>query len=237
MDPPGEHGCGYPGEGRDMEPDSILFLHGFASSSKGEKGTFLGEKFTGVEEITFHAVDFNPTPTDFKQMTVTGMINRLRQFVLDRDLGEVSLIGSSLGALVALHYGRWYPVRRLLLLAPLLYYQSLSMSDDDLSLWEERATIDIDHYAFPGKLPLLYDFHLDGQRYDEIVDPPAETLVIHGWQDEIVPVEDSRFFAEKYEGRVELREVKSDHRLGDQLDVIWESVESFLLNGVTGAEA
>jgi alpha/beta superfamily hydrolase len=74
-------------------------------------------------------------------------------------------------------------------------------------------------------------------RYDEIVDPPAETLVIHGWQDEIVPVEDSRFFAEKYEERVELREVKSDHRLGDQLDVIWESVESFLLNGVTGAEA
>jgi len=220
-----------------MEPDSILFLHGFASSSKGEKGTFFGEKFSGVEGITFQAVDFNPTPTDFKHMTVTGMINRLRQFVLDRDLGEVSLIGSSLGALVALHYGRWYPVNRFLLLAPLLYYQSLSMSDDALSLWEERGTIDIDHYAFPGKLPLSYGFHLDGKRYDEIVDPPAETLVIHGWQDEIVPVEDSRFFAEKYEEQVELREVKSDHRLGDQLDVIWESVESFLLNSVSGAEA
>ncbi len=213
-----------------MKDASIIFLHGFASSSKGEKAKFLKGKFAEVETPQFSALDFNPTPVDFETMTITGMVNRLRQFSLDHDLEKVSLIGSSMGALVALQYADLYPVERLLLVAPLLYYQSLSMSEQVLSWWKKRGTIDIDHYAFPGQLPLRYDFHLDGQRYEEIVEPSAETLIIHGWKDEQVPIEDSRFFAEKYADRVELLEVKSDHRLGDQLEFIWENVASFLLD-------
>lgn len=220
-----------------MSDKSIFFLHGFASSSRGEKAKFLAEKFSGLESPQFYALDFNPTPADFEHMTITGMINRLRQFCLDHELEKVNLIGSSMGALVALQYAALYPVERLLLVAPLLYYQSLSMSDQVLSWWEERGRIDIDHYAFAGQLPLRYDFHVDGQLYDEIIAPAAETLIIHGWKDEQVPIEDSRFFAEKYADRVKLLEVKSDHRLGDQLEFIWENVESFLLGNQMGDEA
>lgn len=213
-----------------MTDQAIVFLHGFASSNQGEKAKFLREKFEDLASPSFFAVNFNPTPKDFERMTITGMINRLRQFLLDRQVEEVRLIGSSMGALVALHYGRHYGVQRLLLVAPLLYYQSLSMSDQVLSWWEKRGTVDIDHYAFAGQLPLRYDFHLDGQRYEEIVEPPAPVTIIHGWNDEQVPVEDSRFYAEKFPGRVSLKEVDSDHRLGDQLDVIWNSVEEVFLD-------
>jgi pimeloyl-ACP methyl ester carboxylesterase len=220
-----------------MSDKSNLFLHGFASSSRGEKARFLKDKFTELEGTPFFALDFNPTPVDFEHMTITGMINRLRQFCFDHELEKVNLIGSSMGALVALQYAALYPVERLLLVAPLLYYQSLSMSDQVLSWWEKRGTIDIDHYAFPGQLPLRYDFHVDGQRYDEISAPAAHILIIHGWRDEQVPIEDSRFFVEKYSDWVELREVKSDHRLGDQLEFIWENVESFLLGNQMGDKA
>lgn len=213
-----------------MSEDGIIFLHGFASSNRGEKARFLDEKFSTLESPPYYAINFNPTAQDFTHLTITGMVNRLRQFLLDRELQQVSLIGSSMGALVALQYASIYKVQRMLFAAPLLYYQSLGMSEEVVSWWRDRGTVDIDHYAFPGQLPLRYDFHVDGQRYEEILEPPTEIWIIHGWKDEQVPIEDSRFYAEKYPERVSLQEVKSDHRLGDQLERIWSAVESFLLS-------
>lgn len=213
-----------------MKVETVVFLHGFASSNQGEKAKFLRDKFAELNSPSFFAINFNPTALDFEHMTITGMVDRLRQFLLDRELGEIGLIGSSMGALIALHYAQRYGCNRLLLAAPLLYYQSLGMSDQVLSWWEKRGTVDIDHYAFAGQLPLRYEFHLDGQRYEEIIDPPGEVLLIHGWKDDQVPIEDSRFYAEKYPDRVTLQEVNSDHRLSDQLDFLWTSVESFLLS-------
>jgi len=212
-----------------MTERTVLFLHGFASSDQGEKAVFLGDKFQELEGIRYYAINFNPTPGDFEHMTITGMVNRLRQFILDREVNEVDFIGSSMGALVALHYGRVFGVRRLLLAAPLLYYQSLGMSDQVLSWWEKRGTVEIDHYAFAGQLPLQYDFHLDGQRYEDMIEPPAPTAILHGWNDEQVPIEDSRYYAEQYPDLVHLKEVNADHRLRDQLEVLWGMVETFLL--------
>lgn len=219
-----------------MTERAVIFLHGFASSNQGQKAKHLREAFQQVDSSTLWAINFNPTPLDFEHMTITGMINRLRQFVLERDLEQVHLIGSSMGALVALHYGRIYSVERNLLVAPLLYYQSLGMSDEVVSWWEKRGTVEIDHYAFPGQLPLAYTFHVDGLQYEDVIPPPAPTQIIHGWNDEQVAIEDSRFYAEKYPRLVDLKEVDSDHRLADQLDVIWNAVESFLLIEATGEE-
>ncbi len=212
-----------------MTDRAVIFLHGFASSNQGEKAKYLREAFQQVDSASLWAINFNPTPQDFKHMTITGMINRLRQFVLERDLAQVHLIGSSMGALVALHYGQIYPVGRNLLLAPLLYYQSLGMSDEVVSWWEKRGTVEIDHYAFPGQLPLAYTFHVDGLQYEDVIPPPAPTKIIHGWNDDQVAIEDSRFYAEKYAQQVDLKEVNSDHRLADQLGVMWSAVENFVL--------
>ena len=85
-----------------MEKKKILSLHGFASSGRSAKAQFFRKKFKPFPQVEFHAFDFNPTPMDFKYMTITGLINRLRQYLLDHDLGSVSLIGSSMGALVGM---------------------------------------------------------------------------------------------------------------------------------------
>jgi len=212
-----------------MEDQTVIYLHGFASSSRGEKAQFLREKCQAVEDVRFLAVDFNPTPVDFREMTITGMINRLRQFIRDHQVERPLLIGSSLGGLVSVRYAALYPVEKILLLAPLLAYQSLSMEEDALSLWEARGTIEIDHFAFPGKLPLKYAFHLDALQYEEMIEPDNDLLIIHGRKDERVPIEDSRFYAEKYSSRVTLQEVLSDHRLADQHDLIWDQVVDYLI--------
>jgi pimeloyl-ACP methyl ester carboxylesterase len=92
-------------EARDRMTDkTVLFLHGFASSGQGTKAQFLKEKFARLSQVAFHAFEFNPTPKDFEYMTITGLINRLRQYLLDQQSKKLSLIASSLGALVGLNY-------------------------------------------------------------------------------------------------------------------------------------
>ncbi|HOG46345.1 MAG TPA: YqiA/YcfP family alpha/beta fold hydrolase [Anaerolineae bacterium] len=213
-----------------MERDAILFLHGFASSAHSSKARYLGERFAALPGVRFDALDFNPTPADFEHMTITGMIDRLRQFALDHEMHSARIIGSSLGALVALHYARRYAgVDRLLLLAPALRY-GLQVSDDELRRWEREGAIRVPHHAFDAELPLGYGYHLDGLRYAQPVPPPAEITIVHGTADSIVPIQGSRSYAAAHPGMVRLVEVASDHRLEDQLDAIWGQVESFLLS-------
>lgn len=213
-----------------MKPMSHLYLHGFASSPQGEKAKFLRGKYQELEDQRFLAVNFNPTREDFQRMTITGMINRLRQYILDHELEGPHLIGSSLGGLISLRYAADYPTGKILLLAPLLAYQSLNMSDQALAMWEKQDTLEIDHYAFPGKIPLSYQFHGDGLNYQDMIQPPGEIMILHGRSDERVPIEDSRYYAEKYPEQVQLIEVDSDHRLADQHAQIWDLVQEFLLN-------
>ena len=118
-----------------MNGQTILFLHGFASSARTTKSQYFLEHLAGRPQVAYHAIDFNPTPTDFEYMTATGLINRLRQYVLDNALQSFSLIGSSFGGLVATHYAHRYGgVRRMLLLAPALRWRSWASPSSMFSL-------------------------------------------------------------------------------------------------------
>lgn len=63
----------------------------------------------------------------------------------------------------------------------------------------------------------------------KLVLPPTRILIIHGQNDEVVPLKNSRSYVASYQDQTQLVEVDSDHRLNDQLDLIWEHVRSFLL--------
>jgi pimeloyl-ACP methyl ester carboxylesterase len=111
----------------------VLYLQGFASSGQSTKARYFGEKLKAFPRVEFHIVDFNPTPKDFEYVTTTGLINRLRQYVLDHHLENNSIIGSSYGELVALHYAhRFGGVEKMLLLAPGLTWLSGGLSEKEL---------------------------------------------------------------------------------------------------------
>jgi hypothetical protein len=209
---------------------TILLLHGFLSSGQSAKARYLRERLASFSEVTFHAIDFNPTPADFTYMTVTGRIARLRQYVLDHQFEEVSLVGSSLGGLVALHYAhRFGDVERMLLLAPAVTWLHGGLSVAELTQWEKAGAAPIRHPAFAKEVPLRYDLQRDGRRYLDPVPPAAPVTIIHGVDDETVPVDDSRSYASNHPDDVHLVEVSADHDLNDHLDLIWEHVQSFLL--------
>jgi len=213
-----------------MKHITILHLHGFASSAQSTKAQFFRGKFESLPQIDFHAIDFNPTPRDFEYMTVTGMINRLRQYVLGHDLGIVRVIGSSLGGLIGLNYAhRFVGVDKMLLLAPALSWLSGGLTGGELRHWEKAGVTPVFHYAFEEEIPLRYDLQVDGLHYLQPVPPPASILIVHGRDDESVPIDHSRKYAAEFPDRVHLIEVDADHDLNDHLPFIWDHVRSFLL--------
>lgn len=207
---------------------NVILLHGYASSSQSSKARFFDKRFATLPDVHFHAFDFNPTPKDFEYMTVTGMINRLRQYVLDQQLKDVRLIGSSMGALVGIHYAHWFAgVERMLLLAPAVSFTGFR--EEKVPEWQATGSILEMHYDFGKELPLRYGMYLDGSSFAKPIHPSVPTLILHGVRDDVVPISLSRIYAQDYAGEVDLVEVDSDHRLQDKLDLIWDYVKLFLL--------
>lgn len=209
----------------------IIYLHGFASSANGTKAQYLRPRLEAVPDVTFHAIEMAPTPVDFAYQTVTGMINRLRQYILDRELAEVSLIGSSMGGLVSLNYAHRFPgITRLLLLAPALTYISGDRVGMPVDEWRETGAGEIFHYGLNQCILLRSDFEEDGRFYTTTPPPPAPITILHGTQDEVVPVSDSRAYAQAYPEQVQLIEVAAGHDINGYLPQMWALVEQLLLS-------
>lgn len=208
----------------------VLFLHGFASSAQSTKARYFRQKFESLPQTECHTIDFNPTPRDFEYVTTTGMVNRLRQYVLDRHLDAFYIIGSSYGGLVAIHYAhRFGGVRRMLLLAPGLRWLSGGLSGEQLEAWRKTGAAPVYHYDFRAEVPVRYDLQADGLRYLTPIPPATDMVIIHGTSDTAVPIDDSRAYAAEHPEAVKLLEVDADHDLNGHLDLAWEYVESFLL--------
>ena len=220
-----------------MEGKTILFLHGFSSSKQSTNALFFGKKLSALPQVEYHAIDFNPTARDLEYMTTTGLINRLRQYVLDHDLGMVSIIGSSYGGLIALHYAqRFGGVDKMLLLAPGLFWLSGGLAEEELGQWKKAGVVPVFHPAFERELPIRYDLQTDGLHYPEPIPPPTPVVIIHGRNDTTVPIEHSRTYAAGFPESVHLIELDADHNLNERLGFIWEYTRSFLLGTERGGD-
>jgi pimeloyl-ACP methyl ester carboxylesterase len=208
-----------------MAQVNVISLHGFASSGMGTKGQYFSKRFQDHPNVDFRAFEFTPTPKDFEYMTITGMIGRLRQFVLAEKLEPFQLIGSSFGALVGMNYAqRFGGVDRSLLLAPALSFSSLAPAAEEPNKWSGQEVIMMMHYAFDRELPLRHNLEIDGQLYRETPAPTVPVTIVHGTSDEVVPVQDSRDYAAEYPDLVRLKEVDAGHDLNEHLDFIWQQV-------------
>jgi pimeloyl-ACP methyl ester carboxylesterase len=213
-----------------VDKRTLLFLHGFASSGRSKKAEYLRERTEQATGLAFAALDFNPTATDFQYVTTTGLIDRLRQYVLDRQMERLRIIASSYGGLIAMHYAhRFGGVERMLLLAPGLRWLSGGLSEQQLANWKAAGAAPVFHPDFDREVLVSYDLQVDGLRYLEPVPPACPMTIIHGDRDKAVPTAESRAYAVRYPDRVNLVEVDADHDLNGHLELVWEYVQSFLL--------
>ena len=200
----------------------VVYLHGFASSGHSGKAAYLGERLR-ARGIDFQAPDLNLP--DFSTLTVTRMLEQTRALV-GAAAAPVTLIGSSLGAFVAVNAAARWPgqVARLVLMAP-----ALDFGDDgvkgpggaDIAAWKAAGHLNVFHFAYGRMMPVHYELYADARRYDAMdADLKMPTLVFQGRRDTAV---DPATVA-AWSGRrpnVELHMLDDDHQLAASLPYIW----------------
>lgn len=207
----------------------VVYLHGFASSAQSSKARLFAERLS-AHDVPIDIPDFNRP--SFETLTITRMIEQT-QAAIDREPdGPVALIGSSLGAFVAVHAAARNPrVDRLILLAPALDFAANRMRDlgeESFDAWRRNGTLDVFHYGFGRVMPLGYALYEDAARYDAFaLNFPTPVLIFQGTRDTVVDPAVASRFAKSRPG-VTLRLVDDDHQLLASMPRIWEESRAFL---------
>jgi uncharacterized protein len=213
-----------------MPKPHVLYLHGFASSAQSTKAAFFRTQLA-AHGIDVHTPDFNRP--DFSTLTVTRMLGQVHDVIAALPAGPVALIGSSLGAFVAVHAALRESDRvdRLVLLAPALDFggrRMRALGDTGIDDWRRINRLDVFHHGFGRMMGVHFELYADAARYDAVharLDLPIQ--VFQGTGDTAVdPVSVERWAADR--PNVELHLLDDDHQLRNSLDVIWAESSRFL---------
>lgn len=205
----------------------FIYLHGFASCPDSAKAIELNNRFSGVG-ISLEIPDLNQG--DFSHLTITRQLSQVAKIFPDHET-PVTLIGSSLGGLTSAWLGQKYAqVQRLVLLAPafgLLSHWLPKLEENQVQDWQKSGYLSIDHYGEGRSLPLHYKFVEDAIQYQETpLLRPIPTLILHGCNDQVIPINASRDYA-SVRPWVQLIEFDSDHALINVMAEIWKEIETF----------
>lgn len=204
----------------------FIYLHGFASSPRSTKAQDLRDRFA-ARNIPLIIPDLNQN--DFTHLTLTRQLQQVKSLLPVEP--PITLIGSSFGGLTAAWLGQQCAqVTKLVLLAPAFQYLEHwlpTLAPLQLEKWQAGEPLQVYHYGDKRLLPLDYQLVSDLQQYDITqLQKPVPTLILHGVQDDVIPIQASRAYA-RSRSWVNLIELESDHLLIDQRDTIWTAIDQF----------
>jgi pimeloyl-ACP methyl ester carboxylesterase len=211
----------------------LFYLHGFASSAASSKAAFMAARLR-EHGLVLHAPDLNAP--DFSTLTITRMIGQVSAALDDLPKGDAVLIGSSLGAFVAVQTALARPdrVARLVLLAPALDFggnRMRDLGDRGLAEWQRTGRLNVFHYGYGRIMPVHYELYRDACGYDCV--SAALTMpiqIFQGRRDTAVdPDSVQRWAAAR--PNVELHMLDDDHQLLGSMDYIWTEMRRFLALG------
>jgi len=207
---------------------AYIYLHGFASSPKSSKARYLCDRFSEIG-LDLQVLDLNQD--DFTHLTLTRQIEQTVAAFPESEM-PVTLIGSSFGALTAAWVAQKQDrVKNLVLLAPAFgfpqsWYERLDSKQ--IEQWRESNYLSIYHYGEQQEIPLHYQFLADADNYPlSGLGRSLPTLIIHGLNDDVVPIEVSRAYQQEH-SQVKLVELDSDHGLNNRQLKIWQLIQDFL---------
>jgi len=208
----------------------VFYLHGFASSARSSKAAFLGGKLR-EHGIELRTPDFNEP--DFSTLTITRMVGQVTAALDALPAGPVVLIGSSLGAFVAVQTAVARPDRvdRLVLLAPAIDFGGNRMRElggVGIDEWKRQGFLPVFHYGYGRSVPVHYELYSDACRYDcvdAVLTMPIQ--VFQGRRDAAVDPALVEAWASR-RPNVELHMLDDDHQLTASLERIWAEMKRFL---------
>ena len=201
----------------------ILFAHGLEGSPNGSKPTWMNESL-GWEIICPEMSNNGWTIADQTEVIANAITE-------NEDVDIV--MGSSYGGLAIANASERFAKRdlRLVLLAPAFglaeNFRSIA-GEQGLIKWENTGSRQYFHHGFGHEVEFGWDFitSADEMSWPNLHHP---TIILHGSQDDIVPIESSRKVSESNE-LVEIIEVEDGHRLADSLHFIALAVQRVLSN-------
>jgi len=214
---------------------AAVYLHGLASSPRSTKAQAY------ARELERHGVGYSCPDLnlpEFETLTVTRMLAQTRTALGEARPGPVVLIGSSLGAFVAVHAAaraieEGWPRRvdRMILLAPALDFggdRSRQIGDRRVADWRETGKMRVMHEAWDEWREVGYQLYRDARHFDAFALPdPVPTLIVQGRQDASVDPAMVEAWASARPS-VKLILVDDEHRLGKSWDVIWRESQRLL---------
>ncbi len=138
-----------------------------------------------------------------------------------------------MGGLVATLSALRFPsIKALILLAPGFGIEKRWMhlvEPDKRSVWREQGAIEVFHYGSDRNELLSYRFVEDLESYEtRNIHVSIPTLILHGINDDVVPVSESHHFAEQNSEHAKLIEFDDGHELAISLPEIWQASQEFL---------
>jgi pimeloyl-ACP methyl ester carboxylesterase len=209
---------------------NAFYLHGFASSAQSTKAAYFGDRFR-ERGIALRCPDFNQP--DFATLTLTRMIDRLGSELARFESPHATLIGSSLGATVAiLAAARFGPaIDRLVLLAPAVMFAKPGhhlLPPERIDEWQRRGALPFFHYGDNEERLLNYSFYEDSLRHDAFhAVVPQPMLIFQGLRDASVDHRTVEAFAASRPNAT-LSLLDDDHQLIASLRRMWEGIADFL---------
>jgi hypothetical protein len=217
----------------------VVYLHGFTSSPSSSKAQRFGRELAALN-VGFSCPDLNQP--SFETLTLTRMLGQIRDEIASVRQGPIALIGSSLGALAAIHAAaadrvssgadRLRPrIDRLVLLAPALDFGSERagpLGQAEIAKWRSSGRIPVFHHADNVYRDIGYTLHEDVLKYDVAdVELTHPALIFQGRLDELVDARVVERWA-AVRPRADVRLVDDDHQLRESMDLIWREARTFL---------
>ena len=209
----------------------VVYFHGFASSPGSSKAQRFGRELA-AHNVGFSCPDLNQPA--FETLTVTRMLEDAARAIGEAPAGPIALVGSSLGAYLAVHAAdrdRSRRVDRLILLAPAFDFggnRLRQLGEHGIDEWRRNGFLEVFHYADGQSRKVGYALYENAARYDAFalsLDLPM--LVYQGRQDDTVqPATVERWCTSR--PTTELHLVDDGHQLTDSMDAIWKRSEGFL---------
>ena len=148
-----------------MTGNTYIYLHGFASSPRSNKATYLRDRFAEVN-LELKVLDLNQG--DFSKLTLTRQIEQTIDAFGDSET-PVTLIGSSFGGLTCAWVAEQkLQVKKMILLAPAFGFPNSwysRLQPEQIEQWRESGYLSIYHYGEKRSLPLHYEFLQDADNY------------------------------------------------------------------------
>jgi pimeloyl-ACP methyl ester carboxylesterase len=189
----------------------VLFAHGFEGTPEGSKPSYM------TDELGWEVV----TPV----MSELGWTIEQETEVLLRlidDSGPFDIVaGSSMGGLAAANASALRPDAdfTLLLIAPAFGLADLwraGAPDGGLAHWERAGSIEHFMRGLDREVTLGWDFFVAAEEmsWPELAHP---TVILHGTEDEVVPIENSRKVSGSTDRVVKLIEIEDGHRMQESM--------------------